>query len=536
MTERGDPKVSAGAGRDDDTLPVFDAVEPFEADWVRRRPGGARGPGPARGAGIAAGFLVLLVAGIVVGNLEKQRDPGPSSAPTGIHVVAGPTGGSGSCNPQPSRSHPTLSMAVTGVAYAVDALPGGVYESGQEVLITPTWLIPTLARALYVQPQDTFDVGTSARACIKSIGISYKPTASLTPGPGGDGLFQEIFRPPAESITFEGIPLGDWVLRAEAHYQMLGDDPGAEIVTVSYFRVVAGVTPTVTDGPQISPVPTPVATPAVACGPTTVTAATTVMLVGGLGDPIPGAADVIPTPLNIPADVPLVPVGLGNPIWIEIDGAACAVRWDLELLDLGSRQTALIYSQDNPSLDPSFGVQNRWQISTTSDAVLIARLGFANGVSLVRTWQVAIQPFQVPAAFVVAQDGSRFAASAGCGLTIELANGFSSGDDCGSIGYSPTEEALNVKAYQAVTFEIPGWGVRAWSATCGTVVTDQGLESFDTTDGCDLGGGASDTNEALGPIAFVLRPGDTVIRFGVSAVGATGDVFGISYFVRVIAT
>lgn len=536
MTGRGDPKVSARSAPDEETLPIFDAVEPVETDWVRRRSGGARGPGPARGAGMAAGLLVLLVAGIAVGSLEKQHDPGPSSSPSGIHIVAIPTGSSSSCKAQASGAEPALSMVVTGVGHAVDALPGSVYQSGEEIVITPTWLIPTLERALYVQPEDTFEVSTAGHACIRSIAISYKPTASLTPGPGGDGLFQEVFRPPAETITFEGIPLGDWVLRAEAHYEMLRDDTNAEIVTVSYFRVVAGVEPTVTDGPRVTPVPTPVATPAVACGPTPASTGTAVMLVGGLGEPVPGVADVVPTPVDIPANVPPVQVGIGNPLWIEIDGGACAVRWDIEVLDLGSHDTALAYVQENPGLDPSFGEQNRWQISATTDMVLIARLGFANGVSLVRTWQVELQPFQVPAAFVVAKDGSRFEATAGCGLTVELANGFSSGDDCASIGYTPTEEALSVRAYEAVTFEIPGWGVRAWSATCGTVVSDQGLESFETKDGCDLGGAASDTNDALPPIAFVLPPADTVIRMSVNAVGSNGDLFSRTFFVRVIAT
>ncbi|MBI3746285.1 MAG: hypothetical protein HY264_07130 [Chloroflexi bacterium] len=520
MTDRsGDGEVD---------LPVFDAVETI--DTVARQPGPRSRLGPGRGAGIAAAILVVIVGGIVIGSLPRES-PSTSAAPSGLGPVAVVAAGSdGPCAEPSTSTYPTLSMAVSGVPYTVQALYASSYRGTDGSGVQSPWSVPPLSSALYVLPQDRIEIAPDLGACFQSLHVTAARTA-LAPGAGPiGGLFEEIFRPPAHAITFDGIQAGDWVLRAEARFASLDGDPATELVTISYFRVIAGGVAEVTDVPNGAP-DAPIATPTVACGFGPARPDLTLRLEGGRPGAVDGVADTSTTP-GIPQPViPVVEVGLGDSLQLVVAGDLCAVSWDIEFFDTGGQPGNSAGFAANPSEDPGIAAQNRWTIAPTGDQLLVARLHFAGGMDIARTWHVIVQPFTTPAAFLIA-DGTRFQAPANCGLEIALHNGYTSSDSCGGLGFPTDSPPFRVRAFKPVTFEIPGWSIRAWSASCGNVTND----TFVAADGCSLGGGSSDAGAPLATApAFLLAPRDTIVLFRADAVQANGDQFSVDYLARVIA-
>jgi len=521
--------VTDRSGDGESDLPVFDAVE--TTDTLAQSPGFHPRLGPGRGAGIAAAVLIVIVGGIVIGSLPNDP-PSTSAGPSGLRPAAVvPTGSDAPCT-EPSTTHyPTLSMAVSDVPYTVQALFASSYHGSEASGVQIPWSVPPLSSALYVQPQDRIEIAADLDACIQRLHVTAARTA-LTPGAGPvGGLFEEVFRPPAHAITFDGIQAGDWVLRAEAHFATTDGGAEADLVTVSYFRVIAGGLPEVTDVPSAT-TEAPIATPVVACGPGTARADVTLRLEGGLHGAVDGVADTSATP-GIPQPViPVVEVGLGDPLQLVVGGDLCAVSWDIELFDPGSQLGNRVGFAANPGEDPAIAAQNRWPIGPVGDEVLVANLHFPGGPDIARTWHVIVQPFAIPAAFLVASDGTRFQASAACGLQVALHNGYTASDQCGGLGYPTDAPALHVRAYRPVAFDVPGWGIRAWSARCGTVTND----TFAITDGCNLGAGTSDTKIPLATApAFLLPPGDTVVLVHADAVQSNGDQYSVDYLAHVIA-
>jgi hypothetical protein len=229
------------------------------------------------------------------------------------------------------------------------------------------------------------------------------------------------------------------------------------------------------------------------------------------------------------SDPPVVSVGVGDPLEIAVVGDACATSWDIRLL-LDERVDETEH-QDNPLEDPAFAAQNRWRMRVVvAEYRLVAELRFGS-LELVRHWLVAGNPFVVPDAMLFGTDGSRVFALPGCGTMLQLANGYSAGDNCGSIGYPAGLEALHVPAWSVVTFEIPGWSIDSWYGSCGRIDTDGGgYESFNPVNGCYLGGyGVTDGAEPPGPARFLARPGDQVVQLYVSAT-RDGDTFQVPLF------
>ena len=542
MSGRGDSKVTAGKGPRDEPLPVFEAVETFEAEAVFG-PGrsGRRGPGPQRGAGIAAGLLVVLVAGIALGSLPKGGDPTarPSNSPLGTD------GGDLAFNPDPGpcqaptvASLPTLiiSNAEQGISRYASFTTGYRADPNSPDLPGPGWEIPRLAAAFRIQqPVPALEIASDQGACLGSLTVSYRPTDSLADVPGTE-LFRGDFEPPIHNLIVPPLPPGDWVARAEAHFLALDEPPGAEIVTFSFFRIIVANVPIVSDPPTVAPTrPPPQVTPATACTPGRPKADVEVVALGGVGEPVPGAIDLVPVPPVTPPGIPVVVVGLGDPLELAITGSQCAVSWQIEMKDPVSGDVSQSEEFANPTEDVAVGAQNHWQVSSGPDQVLVASMRFAGGPSIARSWLVKVRPFVTPPAFLVAKDGTRFEATAGCGLQLNLGNGYSAIDDCGASGYSPTAAALHVVAFEPIRLEIPGWNLLSWTAECGAVkATD--TQAFMNLNGCRLGGAASGTGTPLlAPAAFVLRPGDTVVQLSVSAINPNGDQFSVTLYAHVIA-
>jgi hypothetical protein len=540
MSGRGDPKVTGGKRRRDEPLPVFEAVETFEAEAVFR-PGrsGRRGPGPQRGAGIAAALLVVLVAGIAIGSLPKGGDPTARPSPS-----ANESDGDLAFNPDPGPCQaptvaklPTLfiSNAEQGISRYASFTTGYRADPNSPELPAPAWEIPRLAAAFRIQqPVLALEVASGLGACLGHLALSYRPTDSLADAPGTE-LFSGDLEPPVHNLAVATLPPGDWVARAEAHFQAIDEPPGAEIVTFSFFRIIVANVPEVSDPPTTAPTPAPQVTPFTACAPGSPKPDVEVLALGGVGEPVPGAIDLVPVPPVTPPGIPVVEVGLGDPLELAITGNRCAISWDIEMIDPASGDVSQSDAFVNPTEDLGVGGQNHWHVNPVPDQELLASMRFAGGPSIVRSWLVKIRPFVTPPAFLVAKDGTRFQASAGCGLQVNLANGYSAGDGCGSTGYSPTAAALHVAAFEPIQLDIPDWNLLSWNAECGAMQASD-TETFTNVNGCRLGAAASETGTPLlAPAAFVLRPGDTIVQVSVTAINSDGDEFGLPFFAHVIA-
>jgi len=286
--------------------------------------------------------------------------------------------------------------------------------------------------------------------------------------------------------------------------------------------------PTPNLAPTLAPFPTPFISPVVPCGTSAPTPDIDVFLVVGSAVPVPGAPDER-------ADPPEVHASLGDPIRIMIGGEVCAVDWDIELVVAETGDPRKVDRFDNLNDDPTYAAQNRWDVSTFGQQILTADLHFPGGIDVIRSWRVIVDPFVVPPLYLVGPNGNRFLASHGCGLYLNLANGYEAGENCSSIGYAPGPEALVVRAYRAIHIDLPGWQIINWNAACGRVTTVD-TSQFDSPDGCRLGGGSPDDGGPLvDPPAFLLPPGDTVVQLGISAIDGAGNQFSVTYYAHVIA-
>ena len=530
--------MSEKRDRGEESLPVFDAIEEVE---VARppRPGSTvpRALGPARGAGIAAAALVLLIGGIAVGSLPRDGDPvrsdgaphaTASSRPSIETVVAGP------CRPKSALEYAGLTLSALGVPYQVDGLAAAAFTLDKPPAEGISWLVPSESSGLHVAEGQPLGLTADPDSCVDRLAVTYARVVDVPANVSATSLFDETFDPPIRGLNLGEVPVGDWVLWVEAQYET--DQPGAaDLVTVSFFRVIVGGGPAVTDPPLVTPEPSPVATPIVPCGTTPATDGIVVTLSSRLAGAVPGIGDFIPPAgPDVPPEIPELQVGPGDPVQVDIADAVCAVSWEIRLMDPSSGLGGVVYHASNPNDDPRRAAQNHWEIPIQGEQLVVATLHFAGGPTITRSWHVVPAPFQVPKAFLVAADGTRFQASAGCGLSVILANGFASDDGCGVIGYLPDEAGLEVHPYEPVTFEIPGWSLQSWYAICGTVPND-GSETFRNDAGCRLGGATSDSGDPLAqPAVFVLPRGEIIVRIFATGLGANGDQFSVPYFAHVI--
>ncbi|MBF8290463.1 MAG: hypothetical protein HW391_1431 [Chloroflexi bacterium] len=515
--------MTGGPGLGDEELTaidVFEATPVVAAALVaqRRRP---RRLGPGRAAGVAAAALGLLVVGIAVGGLSAAPDPSASVQVSGDASATATTEG-GACMPPQQGQFPAVTLAVRGTNREVGGLFGFGYGYGRQTQV-PGWLLPPFPRALVAQPGDTLALSTGVGVCFRHLLVEYTATKTL-PGANPTEMFDDDLVPSARTVVLEGLPDGDWVVRVTAHFDTQSTETELDLVTVSYFRILSGAGPFVTPEPRPTVAPTPLVTPAVPCSSAQPTVDVIVSLVAGQAVPVPGGTDQT-------GAVPEVHATLGDPIRMIVDKEICALSWNLHTVSGEGNNEAVA----NPDDDPLYAAQNRWEIASYGEQVLIADLHFAGGVDVRRTWRLVIDPFRVPALNLVGPDGTRFQASPGCGLYMHLANGYEASDDCGSIGYAPGLEALLVDAYEPIHVELPGWYLTLWNASCGQVTVID-TEQFASPTGCDLGGATQDNGGApLEPAAFILPPGDTVVRLYIGAMDGLGNTFQVTYYAHVIA-
>ena len=516
-----------GRAGDDDDLPVFDAIEPTVEDLQGRvsRPGG-RQLGPGRGAGAVAAALALLVAGIIVGNASLASDPIGSPDPSA--QAAGPTdpADGAACSPPREGQFPGVSLGIQGSRRQVTGLFGfgsGYGHQSQE----PGWQVPTAAEGLVAGEGDRLVLTTSRGICFRSVVVDYAatirvPRANLPP------LFNSPVSPSANSIVVNGLSDGDWTLRVTAQFDTLGT-VSDDVVTVSFFRILAGAGPFLTDPPIVPTARPAFITPAVPCGPGQPTPDMNVNLVVDGQATTPGAK-IDGEPL------PLVHASLGDPILMVTEGEVCATRWQVDLVDLKAGTVSTSDQFHDPADDPAYAAQNRWTISSDGSHRLDATFQFPGGLTIVRSWQIVIDGFVAPDLYLVGPNGARFQASAGCGLFIHLANGYEAGDDCGSIGYQPGAAALHVAPFGVIHLDLPGWQITSWSATCGRVTIVDGIETYESPSGCGLGSASSEGGGPLpDPPAFLVPPGNTVVQIGIGSIDSHGNQFNLSYYALVVA-
>ncbi len=523
--------MSGGSQRDEDVLPVYDAPEPIEVEIDDATVVGRasrRGFGPGRGAGIAAGILVVLVAGIAIGSVINE--PRPSSTPTTPSTTPAPNV---ACQPQRSADPPPLTLSAPEFDESAVGLFGVSYGSLESAAPVPAWLGPPQADAIAVGPDTSLELASRPLACMTDVRVWAHPTDTLSSGGDGVALADMTVGGTLATIPLNGAPIGDWVLRVEANFAAQDQSQGAEIVTRSFFRVVVAKGFRGTPTPGTPAPPTPAVTPLFGtCTSEPVSADIPVIASVGGGEPVTGGT----APLSdaSPSEAPTLAIEPGDHVQIAVFGG-CAVSWTIRLLDPSSLGGTTVEFQRNDNDDPLFASQNAWDVVVEGTALLQAHLHFPGGPTIDRTWLVVAQPFQVPAAFVVAEDGTRGEALPGCGLAISLANGYNTADQCGSAGVSLGPAAFHVPAWTPITFEIPGWQLRQWSAACGGLSGDAG-DIFTPTDGCDLGGGLTDAGGPLtDPATFVLPPTDTVVVVQAGAMSPNRDFFSVPYYIHVIA-
>ena len=521
-----------GRPGNDDDLPVFDAFEPPVDDLLRRlpRPGG-RQLGPGRGAGAVAAVLALLVVGIIVGNASLASDPTGSPDPS-AQDSSGPTDPAETlaCSAPRQGQFPDVTLGIRGSRRQVTGLFGSGSGYGHQPQ-TPGWQVPAAAEGLVAGEGDRFVLGTSHGVCFRDVAVDYAVTTRV-PRTDLAPLFKGPVSPSTNSIVIDGLPDGDWTLRVTAHFDMLGT-VSDDVVSVSFFRVLAGAGPFSTD-PVIVPTSRPaVVTPAVPCGPGQPTGDMDVGLVVG-GQASASGAKIDGEPL------PQVHASLGDLILMITEGEVCATRWQVDLTDAKGGNVRTVDQFHGSADDPLYAAQNRWTISTYGNQRLDATLQFPGGLMIVRSWQIVIDRFVAPDLYLVGADGSSFQASAGCGLFIHLANGYEASDDCGSIGYQPGAAALHVAPFEVIHLDLRGWQITSWSASCGRVTIVDGIETYESPGGCGLGSGSSEGGGPLpdplpDPPAFLLPRGDTVVQIGIGAIDSHGNQLNVSYFAHVIA-
>lgn len=517
-----------GRPGNDDDLPVFDAIEPNVEDLHGRvsRSGGRR-LGPGRGAGAVAAVLALLVAGIIVGNASPASDPTGSPDPS-AGDSAGPTdpGGLLACSPPRQGQFPSLVLEVERSRHAVAGLFGFGSGFGHPSQ-APGWQVPKAADGLVTGEGDRLRLVTSGDVCFRHVIVDYTATSSI-PRSNRPPLFNALVSPSANMVAVNGLPDGDWTLRVTAQFDTLSR-AGDDVVTVTFFRILAGTGPFVTD-PPIVPTPRPaLVTPAVPCGPGQPAPDMDVDLVVGGQASTPGAK-VDGQPL------PEVHASLGDPILMVTRGEVCATRWQVDLTDSQTGNVSTTDQFHDSADDPTYAAQNRWTITTYGNQRLDATLQFPGGLEIVRSWRIVIDGFVAPDLYLVGPTGSRFLASVGCGLFVHLNNGYESGDGCASIGYETTDASLRVPAFTVIHLELRGWQITGWNAVCGQVTRVDGLDSFESPNGCGLGSSSADGGGPLpDPPAFLIPRGDTVIQIGMGAIDSRGNQFSVSYYAHVIA-
>jgi hypothetical protein len=510
-------------------MPVFDADSGASDGRAARVPGAPDGQpgrqGRSSGVGLAVAALVVLTAGVALGGIMETGVPSGSQTPS--HAVATPP----ACVPVATNVVPGFTIAVVGADPGYAGLAGYSRLPSGETL-GHAWRVPAFDPGRDPPPIGAgaeLEIRTSGGACIRHLVADAAPA---TLGHVPDQSERIVLRggpedPPTAAPPLGSLPAGDWVVRVVAQFETGVSGPGGLVIGERFFRIRVGPgpypTPTVPPTPE--PEPTPRVTPAALCGPVPTDASLLEVQLSA-----PGVAGIAGT--HEFGEPPDVSIGLGDTAELTIVGAACATSWTIATLT-GNGETYDSEDFENPEQNPDYAAQNRWRVRVpVGEHRLVATLRFGPDLEVSREWRVIGLDFTVPETFLVGANGSRVLALPGCGLTLELANGYSAGDSCGAIGYPAGLEVLHVPAWSAVVLEIPGWTIIGWNGSCGHVVTDvSGPEHFEWV--CSLGGFQGGSGALPpGPARFLARPGEFVVQAYVTAT-RDGDQFSVPMFALV---
>jgi hypothetical protein len=325
------------------------------------------------------------------------------------------------------------------------------------------------------------------------------------------------------------LPDGEWVIQVTVSFETNVRGSAGQLIRESYFRVRVGPGPFRTPGPSPTIVedPTPAVTSGVACGPTPASEADVSLTLSA-----PGSDAVVGVPDG--ASPGIVSVDPGDEAEFAVEGDACATSWSFTIssvLGTDRGEPDRIGELDNPTDDPRYAAQNRWRVPVPVGTFdLVARLRFGPSVEAVRLWRLVGRGFTVPEAFLVGADGSRVLVLPGCGLSVTLANGYSTADTCGSMGYPDGLEVLHVPAWSPVVVEIPGWAITSWSGACGRVSAAEGSEYFEAVNGCNLGNFAVAPGASPpAPVRFLARSGEHSVQLGITA-SRDEDTFSVPLY------
>lgn len=516
--------MGRGPDRDEAELLVFDADAPPTRPAQAGRPGTPGGRRrSSRGIGIAVAALVVLTGGVVIGGILES--PGPDGNPRSDDPP--------SCIPTGLDSVPTFRVGVDGSPLFISGQLGSNHVPATQGEDNHTWRVPApgaAAQTPSITTSDVLEARVDGGRCIRYL-VAERAWARLT-NPGARDrtpMVDGVIAPASYSPALGTLPEGDWVIRVTAFFETGVGDVGGLVTGERYFRVRVGDGPFSSGPPPPTkaPRPSPGVTPALPCGvPPTAAEGVRIDLTAPGSGPVAGAAEG--------GDLPVVNVGLGDQIELAIADDACALSWSLTILDLETGDTVQAETVLNPNDLPEVAHQNRWPILVPNGAHdLVATFHFGPGIDVVRFWRVVGLSFDIPTTSVTAEDGSTVNAVPICGLSVELANGYSAGDDCGGFEVPQDLPVLRVPAWSRIVVEVPGWTITSWNGQCGRTPSDGGGgTSFEYL--CSLGGYyVEDGLAPPGPAQFIARPGDQAVQVFVSATNETGR-FSVPMMLRVV--
>lgn len=212
---------------------------------------------------------------------------------------------------------------------------------------------------------------------------------------------------------------------------------------------------------SLGPGPTPRVTPAEPCGPTPDRAPDVYLEVNGVS-----------TRGGFPESSVLLPADATTAVWIA--DAACAVAWHIRLA-IGDGILVPVAIQANPSLDPAFAQQNRFELSfgeerdVPGDHRLEAAFDFTGGLGLVASWPVRFPPLDRPAMELhVAETGVAIPTIEGCDVVLTLRNGEQQQPGCDQDLSSEPGPATKLAPGTQVEVSIAGWSLTELSVICGS--------------------------------------------------------------------
>lgn len=514
-----------GGDGDEAGLPVIDAdAAPIGRPSVRH---GSLGRRPTRTRGVlpAVAALVVLTAGVALGGILETSEPEASPSPGASAAIPTPTG---ACEAAATTRVPEFELILAGAPDG--GVPGIQTSAHRPGRTSPSrgWLVPRLGGSTLAAPvEHTLTVRAEPGICFRFLNAVYA-TAILPGTPAPEDRTRLTYggmQPPEAEPSLGRLPAGDWVLQVTAYFWTGIEGTPGEVHAQRAFRVMVGEGPFPTLEASPTAVPTPAVTPDVACGPAPASAEDVIVTATAPGgDAIPGGPPA--------GDPPVVTMSLGDVLGLAVLDARCATSWDVRILSEDGADVVDRETRQNPGEDPGWAAQNHWRLVPGMGTFrLLVDLHFGATVQVTRVWLLNVPAFTVPRTVLIGADGSTVEALPGCGLSLQLVNGYTTGDTCGSIGFPDGLEVLRVPAWSAVRLEVDGWQISSWYGSCGRVVTDGGIEAFEPADGCGLGGYYVEPGQDPPAAAiFLARPGEHVVQ-----IGLTGSLNGNTYNVPMYA-